>query len=121
MDPINELAARYGLLVLEDAAQAHGAKYNGRGAGTLGAAAAFSFYPGKNLGACGEAGAVTTADPEIAAKVAMLRDHGQAKKYNHQLEGYNARLDAIQAGALAHQAAPPGGMEPGPAGCGPAL
>jgi dTDP-4-amino-4,6-dideoxygalactose transaminase len=106
MDPIQELAERYGLIVVEDACQAHGAEYfstreNGwRKAGSMGKAAAFSFYPGKNLGACGEAGAVTTDDEEIARKVQMLRDHGQAQKYYHDMEGYNGRLDAIQAGFL---------------------
>ncbi len=69
-------------------------------AGSMGRAAAFSFYPGKNLGACGEGGAVTTNDAEIAAKIRMLRDHGQVKKYYHDMEGYNGRLDAIQAGLL---------------------
>lgn len=100
MDAILELAGRYGLKVLEDAAQAHGASYKGRYAGSLADAAAFSFYPGKNLGACGEGGAVTTSDPTIAQKVRMLRDHGQKKKYEHEIEGYNGRLDAIQAGFL---------------------
>lgn len=109
MDPIIFLAEQYGLIVVEDACQAHGAEYlsrelnHGSGwrkAGSMGRAAAFSFYPGKNLGACGEAGAVTTNDSEIAAKVRMLRDHGQARKYYHELEGYNGRLDAIQAGIL---------------------
>jgi dTDP-4-amino-4,6-dideoxygalactose transaminase len=104
MSPILNLAARYGLLIVEDACQAHGAEclIDGvwRRAGSVGAAAAFSFYPGKNLGACGEAGAVTTGDAEIAARVRMLRDHGQVRKYQHDLEGYNARLDAIQAGFL---------------------
>lgn len=106
MDPILELADRYGLRVIEDACQAHGAEYfsekNGRWrkAGSMGHAAAFSFYPGKNLGACGEGGAVTTDDPDIAAKVVMLRDHGQVMKYHHDVEGYNGRLDAIQAGIL---------------------
>jgi len=106
MDPILELAERYNLLVIEDACQAHGAAYYSRKehcwkkAGSMGVAAAFSFYPGKNLGACGEAGAVTTNDPEIARKVRMLRDHGQAQKYSHEIEGYNGRLDAIQAGIL---------------------
>ena len=74
----------------------------------MGRAAAFSFYPGKNLGACGEAGAVTTNDAELAQKIRMLRDHGQAKKYYHDVEGYNGRLDAIQAGILAREAAAPG-------------
>jgi dTDP-4-amino-4,6-dideoxygalactose transaminase len=106
MDVILEIAERYKLIVIEDACQAHGAEYFSKKqnrwlkAGSIGLAAGFSFYPGKNLGACGEAGAVTTNDPEIARKVAMLRDHGQAKKYYHDLEGYNGRLDAIQAGLL---------------------
>jgi len=106
MDPILELAEQYGLLVIEDACQAHGAEYfsrklnRWRKAGTMGRAAAFSFYPGKNLGACGEAGAVTTNDQDVSATIKMLRDHGQSKKYYHDLEGYNGRLDAIQAGIL---------------------
>jgi len=106
MDPILELAGRYSLTVVEDACQAHGAEYfsqkqkGWKKAGSMGKAAAFSFYPGKNLGACGEAGAVTTNDAELAQKVRMLRDHGQAQKYYHQMEGYNGRLDAIQAGIL---------------------
>ncbi len=105
MDAISAIASKYGLLVIEDACQAHGAEYRSadgtwRRAGTFGAAAAFSFYPGKNLGACGEAGAVTTNDASIAATIKMLREHGQAKKYYHDLEGYNGRLDAIQAGFL---------------------
>jgi len=100
MDPIVGLAAKYELLVLEDAAQAHGARYKGRGAGTLGHAAAFSFYAAKNLGACGEAGAVTTANAALAEKIRILREHGQNVKYYHPLEGYNARLDAMQAGIL---------------------
>lgn len=107
MDPILDMARRYRLVVIEDACQAHGAQYFSRKynrwwrAGSVGRAAAFSFYPGKNLGACGEAGAVTTDDPEIAARVRVLRDHGQARKYQHDCEGYNGRLDAIQAGFLA--------------------
>lgn len=100
MDAILSLARKYELKVLEDAAQAHGATYKGRPAGCLGDAASFSFYPGKNLGACGEAGAVTTNDPQIDERVRMLRDHGQRTKYYHLLEGYNGRLDAIQAGFL---------------------
>jgi dTDP-4-amino-4,6-dideoxygalactose transaminase len=106
MDSIMEQAERYGLLLIEDACQAHGAMYlskrDGRWhkAGSMGVAAAFSFYPGKNLGACGEAGAVTTCNEQLAAKVRMLRDHGQAKKYYHDVEGYNGRLDSIQAGIL---------------------
>jgi dTDP-4-amino-4,6-dideoxygalactose transaminase len=100
MDAIQSLAKKYGFKILEDAAQAHGATYKGRTAGTMGDAAGFSFYPGKNLGACGEAGAVTTSSREIAARIQMLREHGQAAKYYHDVEGYNGRLDAIQAGFL---------------------
>jgi dTDP-4-amino-4,6-dideoxygalactose transaminase len=106
MDPILDLAERFGLQVVEDACQAHGAEYFSRRqnrwfkAGSMGRAAAFSFYPGKNLGACGEGGGVTTNDGEIARKIRMLRDHGQAKKYYHDMEGYNGRLDSIQAGIL---------------------
>lgn len=106
MDPILALAEEYGLTVIEDACQAHGAEYFSKKlnrwvtAGSVGRAAAFSFYPGKNLGACGEAGAVTTNDSAIAATIRMLRDHGQARKYYHDVEGYNGRLDAIQAGLL---------------------
>jgi len=106
MDPILDLAAKYNLIVIEDACQAHGAEYFSRRhgcwrkAGTMSHAAAFSFYAGKNLAALGEAGAVTTNDEELAAKVRILRDHGQAKKYYHDMEGYNGRLDAIQAGFL---------------------
>jgi dTDP-4-amino-4,6-dideoxygalactose transaminase len=106
MDPIVGLAERYQLVVIEDACQAHGAEYfsqrenRWRKAGSIGLAAAFSFYPGKNLGACGEGGAVITDDEEITRKVRMLRDHGQAQKYFHDIEGYNGRLDAIQAGIL---------------------
>lgn len=106
MDRILELADAYGLLVVEDACQAHGAEYYSRRlnrwmkAGSMGRASAFSFYPGKNLGACGEAGAAVTDDAEVAAKMRMLRDHGQAHKYYHDVEGYNGRLDAIQAGLL---------------------
>jgi dTDP-4-amino-4,6-dideoxygalactose transaminase len=106
MDPILELAARHGLIVVEDACQAQGAEYfsrreaRWRKAGSMGRAAAFSFYPGKNLGACGEAGAITTDDEPLAQQCRMLRDHGQSRKYFHDLEGWNARLDAIQAGIL---------------------
>jgi len=106
MDPILELAERHKLFVIEDACQAHGASYFSRRenrwkkAGSSGDAAAFSFYPGKNLGACGEAGAVTTNNATLAGKVRMLRDHGQIKKYCHEMDGYNGRLDAIQAGIL---------------------
>jgi dTDP-4-amino-4,6-dideoxygalactose transaminase len=106
MDPIVDLAERYRLVVIEDACQAHGAEYFSRKhdrwmkVGSIGSAAAFSFYPGKNLGACGEAGAVTMNEAVLADKVKMLRDHGQSEKYYHEVEGYNGRLDAIQAGIL---------------------
>jgi dTDP-4-amino-4,6-dideoxygalactose transaminase len=106
MDAVLEVANEYGLKVVEDACQAHGAEYfsqkeNGwRTAGSMGHAAAFSFYPGKNLGACGEAGAITTGDEHLALHCRMLRDHGQSRKYFHDIEGYNGRLDAIQAGFL---------------------
>jgi dTDP-4-amino-4,6-dideoxygalactose transaminase len=106
MDAILEIAEQYDLIVIEDACQAHCAEYFSRKrnswmkAGSMGCAAAFSFYPGKNLGACGEAGAVTTNDPALAQKIKMIRDHGQAMKYYHDVEGYNGRLDAIQAGLL---------------------
>jgi len=106
MDAILDIAKEFGLIVIEDACQAHGAQYFSKKqnrwvtAGSMGRAAAFSFYPGKNLGACGEAGAVTTNDAQLAAKIRMIRDHGQAKKYYHDMEGYNGRLDAIQAGIL---------------------
>jgi dTDP-4-amino-4,6-dideoxygalactose transaminase len=106
MDSILSLADQYGLTVIEDACQAHGAEYFSKKldrwmkAGSMGRAAAFSFYPGKNLGACGEGGAVTTNDADVAGKIKVLRDHGQVKKYHHDIEGYNGRLDAIQAGFL---------------------
>ena len=106
MDPILDLATRYKLTVIEDACQAHGAEYFSKQqncwlrAGAAGRAAAFSFYPGKNLGACGEGGAITTDDEQLARKAAMLRDHGQSKKYYHDVEGYNGRLDSLQAGFL---------------------
>ncbi len=106
MDPILELADRHKMIVVEDACQAHGAEYfskkenRWRKAGSMGQAAAFSFYPGKNLGACGEGGAVTSNDETLVRKVRMLRDHGQSKKYYHDMEGYNGRLDAIQAEIL---------------------
>jgi len=106
MDAILELADRYRLVVIEDACQAHGAEYFSQKhnrwmkAGSMGRASAFSFYPGKNLGACGEAGAANTNDAAIAKHMKMLRDHGQATKYYHDIEGYNGRLDALQAGLL---------------------
>jgi len=106
MDPILEIAAKYHLMVIEDACQAHGTEYfsknenRWRKAGSMGHAAAFSFYPGKNLGACGEGGAITTSDSALAARCRMLRDHGQSKKYYHDVLGYNGRLDSLQAGIL---------------------
>jgi dTDP-4-amino-4,6-dideoxygalactose transaminase len=100
MDSITAIARRYGLKVVEDAAQAQGSLYRGRPAGSLADVAAFSFYPGKNLGACGEAGAVTTSDEAIERHVLLLRDHGRSGKYVHVIEGYNGRLDAMQAGLL---------------------
>jgi dTDP-4-amino-4,6-dideoxygalactose transaminase len=106
MDAILELAEQYRLIVVEDACQAHGAEYFSRKqnrwlqAGSMGRAGAFSFYPGKNLGACGEGGAITTNDAKLADSCKMIRDHGQAKKYYHDIEGYNGRLDAIQTGIL---------------------
>jgi dTDP-4-amino-4,6-dideoxygalactose transaminase len=100
MDPIVEIARKHGLIVIEDAAQAHGAEYNGRRIGSLGAMACFSFYPGKNLGAYGEAGMVTTDDPAYAKKIRMLRDWGSEQKYHHTLKGYNFRMEGMQGAVL---------------------
>ena len=100
MDPIMEIAKRHGLYVIEDACQAHGALYKRRRAGCLGHAGCFSFYPGKNLGALGEAGAVVTNDGGLAERIRILRDHGQIKKYNHSMVGWNGRMDGIQAAVL---------------------
>jgi len=100
MDPINEIAARNGLIVIEDAAQAHGASYKGKRAGSLGNAAGFSFYPGKNLGAIGDAGAVTTNDDIIAESIRKIRNYGSHKKYVHDVLGFNSRLDELQAAFL---------------------
>jgi len=100
MDVIIDLAARHGLAVVEDACQAHGATYKGRPAGSFGIAAAFSFYPGKNLGALGDGGAVTTSDPEIDERLRLLRNHGQEDKYTHRLIGYCDRLHNLQAALL---------------------
>jgi dTDP-4-amino-4,6-dideoxygalactose transaminase len=100
MDEINAIAKRHNLWVVEDSCQAHCAEYKGKRAGSLSQAAAFSFYPGKNLGACGEAGAVTTNDQALAERVRALRNHGQREKYRHDVEGYNGRCDAVQAAAL---------------------
>jgi dTDP-4-amino-4,6-dideoxygalactose transaminase len=100
MDPIMEIAKRRGLFVIEDACQAHGAEYKGRKAGTIGHAGAFSFYPGKNLGALGEAGGIVTNDSVLAEKMRVLRDHGQSTKYHHSAIGWNGRMDGIQGAAL---------------------
>ena len=98
--PIERWCATHGIALLEDAAQAHGARLGGRRAGAFGDAAAFSFYPAKNLGAAGEAGAVVSRRADVAARVAQLRDHGQSERYHHELIGYNSRLDALQAAVL---------------------
>ncbi len=100
MDPILDLAKQHNLVVIEDACQAHGALYKGRPAGTMGDAAAFSFYPAKNLGAFGDAGMVTTADAEVAGTIRVLRNVGQTEKYHHDLLGYNHRIDSLQAAIL---------------------
>ena len=100
MNPINTIAQRYGLAVLEDAAQAHGARYKNKRVGGLGLAAGWSFYPGKNLGAMGDAGAVTTNDDELAEKVRVLRNYGSRVKYVNEVKGCNSRLDEIQAAVL---------------------
>jgi dTDP-4-amino-4,6-dideoxygalactose transaminase len=100
MDPILKFARAHDLFVIEDAAQAHGAEYKGRKAGTLGHAGCFSFYPGKNLGAFGEAGAVVTNNSELQEKLRILRDHGQVRKYRHTMVGWNCRMDGIQAAVL---------------------
>jgi dTDP-4-amino-4,6-dideoxygalactose transaminase len=100
MDAINATAKKHGILVFEDACQAHGARYKGKRAGSLGDGAAFSFYPGKNLGAYGEGGAVTTNDPEINTKLRMLREHGSPRRYHHDMIGWNERMDGIQGAVL---------------------
>lgn len=100
MDPIMSIARRHGLVVIEDAAQAHGAEYKGRRAGSIGDLGCFSFYPGKNLGAFGEGGAVVTDQPDLARRVSLLRDWGQEAKYKHVVAGYNYRMDGIQGAVL---------------------
>jgi dTDP-4-amino-4,6-dideoxygalactose transaminase len=100
MEPLLEVARRHSLIVVEDACQAHGADYRGKRIGTLGGVACFSFYPGKNLGAYGDAGALVTNDGAIAERVRKLRDYGQTRKYHHKFIGYNRRLDTIQAAVL---------------------
>jgi len=100
MDPINEIAGKHGLKVIEDAAQAHGARYKGRRVGGLGDAAGFSFYPGKNLGAFGDGGAIVTDDAALADKIRILRNYGSQEKYQNQVIGFNSRLDELQAAVL---------------------
>ncbi|HDH86978.1 MAG TPA: DegT/DnrJ/EryC1/StrS family aminotransferase [Desulfobacteraceae bacterium] len=100
MDPIMDLAKKKRLFVIEDSCQAHGAEYNGKPAGSMGDAGCFSFYPGKNLGACGEAGAVVTNNQKLAEKIKTLRDHGQPEKYQHRMIGWNARMDGLQGAIL---------------------
>jgi dTDP-4-amino-4,6-dideoxygalactose transaminase len=100
MDPILAFARHHNLHVIEDACQAHGAEYKGHAAGSMASAGCFSFYPGKNLGAFGEAGAVVTNDDQVAARIRILRDHGQRRKYYHQYVGWNARMDGIQGAIL---------------------
>lgn len=100
MDPILEIAKRHGLIVIEDACQAHGAEYKGRRVGSIGDMGCFSFYPGKNLGAYGEGGMVTTSSPEFTRTIRMLRDWGAEKKYHHVLKGYNFRLEGLQGAVL---------------------
>jgi dTDP-4-amino-4,6-dideoxygalactose transaminase len=100
MDPILEIANRHGIPVVEDACQAHGAEYKGHKAGSFGVAGCFSFYPGKNLGACGEGGAVTTNDADLAQRIRLWRDHGSSKRYEHVFPGLNMRMEGIQGGIL---------------------
>jgi len=100
MDPINELAGKYGLAVIEDAAQAHGSRYKGRRVGGLGDAAGFSFYPGKNLGAFGDGGAIVTNNEALADKLRIIRNYGSQEKYFNELKGFNSRLDEMQAALL---------------------
>ena len=100
MDPINEIADSFRLKVIEDSAQAHGAKYKGKRVGGLGDASGFSFYPSKNLGALGDGGAVTTNDPELSIKVNLLRNYGSKTKYQNEVKGFNSRLDELQAAFL---------------------
>ncbi|MDD2733189.1 MAG: DegT/DnrJ/EryC1/StrS family aminotransferase [Desulfuromonadaceae bacterium] len=100
MDPVNAIAQKHGLKVIEDCAQAHGARYKGRRAGSLGDAAGFSFYPGKNLGAMGDGGAVTTSDNELCERINVLRNYGSQIKYHNKVAGFNSRLDELQAAFL---------------------
>jgi dTDP-4-amino-4,6-dideoxygalactose transaminase len=114
MGPLLEIGRRRGIPVIEDAAQAHGARYHGRSAGTMGLCGCFSFYPGKNLGAYGEAGAVTTDDESIAARLRGLRDHAQGRRYHHEEIGYNYRMDAFQGAVLGRQAQAARSLDRGP-------
>jgi len=100
LDPIIEFARQHNLAVIEDASQAHGAEYKGRKVGSIGDVGCFSFYPGKNLGAFGEAGAAVTNDADLAEKIRILRDHGQSRKYHHSVVGWNCRMDGIQGAVL---------------------
>jgi dTDP-4-amino-4,6-dideoxygalactose transaminase len=100
MDPLLAIARRHGLVVIEDAAQAHGAEYKGRRVGSIGDLGCFSFYPGKNLGAYGEGGAITTNNPDYAQQVRLLRDWGSERRYQHQIRGFNCRLEALQGAIL---------------------
>jgi dTDP-4-amino-4,6-dideoxygalactose transaminase len=100
MDPILEIARRHGLIVIEDACQAHGAEYRGRRAGSMGDLGCFSFYPGKNLGAYGEGGAVVTNDPELAKTIRLLRSWGEEVRYEHKYRGFNYRMDGVQGAIL---------------------
>src|SRR5207247_1668467 len=100
MDPIMDIADRHGLLVIEDACQAHGARYKGKRAGSIGHAAAFSFYPAKNLGAIGDGGMITTNDDAAAGKIRLLHNYGQKVKYHHTIAGTNSRLDTLPAAVL---------------------
>lgn len=103
MGPIVDIAEKHGLKVLEDAAQAHGARYRGRRVGSLGNAGGFSFYPGKNLGALGDGGAITTDDPELADRLRVLRNYGSRQKYHNEIKGFNSRLDELQSALLREQ------------------
>ena len=114
MDPILALARKHELFVIEDAAQAHGALYKGRVVGSMGDVACFSFYPGKNLGAYGDAGAIVTNDSALASKARMFANHGRIDKYNHEIEGVNSRLDGLQAAVLSVKLQAPAEVERAP-------
>ena len=100
MDAVREIAAEHEVVIIEDCAQAHGAEFKGRRAGTIGAMGCFSFYPTKNLGALGDAGAVVTGDDQLAARVRLVRQYGQTGRYSHQVAGVNSRMDEVQAAVL---------------------